>query len=163
LNLLPLWFEAYSGDPDRSARMLAELLEVRRVLMVHLLTSSGDRLRAAIPKLSLIAMRISRESSIREIAVADAEMTRIVVEAVDNFALRSVFETVARLALQAPHIAEALYADREAHQVVINSVVAALVDPDPASASAVVHRAMERWDAQVVERFREQVAASVRG
>jgi len=159
LNLLPLWFEAFSRDPDRSARMLGELLELRRVLTAHLFRSSGDRIREAIPKLSLIAMLISSESSIREIAVADAEMTRIVVDAVDNFALRSVFETVARLALEAPHVAEALYTDRAAHQQVINAVVAALVDPDPASAADTVQGVMARWDAHVVDQFRLRVAA----
>lgn len=158
LNLLPLWFEAYSRNADRCAKMLGELLELRRVLTVHLFRSSGERVRAAIPKLSLIAMLISSESSLREIAVADAEMTRIVVASVDNFALRSVFETVARLALEAPHVAEALYGDRAAHQKVINAVVAALADPNPAAAALSVERVMANWDAHVVEQFRQRIA-----
>ncbi len=154
LNLLPLWLEAFSRDPARSALLLAGLLELRRVLTVHLVRVAGDRVRGAIPKLSLIAMLISKESSLREIAVADAELNRIVVEAAQNFAVRSVFETVARLALEAPYVAEALYEDRAGHQLVIDTVLAALVHPDPARAGELVQRAMVAWDAEVVARHK---------
>ena len=160
LSLIPLWFEALYDQPEKSAKILRDFLELRRVLTAHLFEQSSTDLLAALPEMALAARTLTTSSDLREIALADAQLTRVVVEKIDNVALKAFFYTVQTLALEVPHIAEALYGDRAAHQAVINQVVASFAMSDRGEASLALQGAFETWDQLTVATYEARVRAS---
>ena len=158
LSLLPLWFEAYAGDPAHSGRLLADFLELRRALSGHVVRTAADRIREVLPQLAEVFTEVAVATSLREIAELDAELTRIIVGSVGNLALVAVFETVGRLALENPAIAEAFYGDRDAHHQVVLAVAAALTEPDPEVAALGVEQAMFTWDQRAVASLVERLS-----
>ncbi|NCG19010.1 MAG: GntR family transcriptional regulator [Rhodobacterales bacterium] len=153
LSLIPLWFEALKDQPERCAKILADFLQLRRVLTAHLFDTSSAKLLAALPKLSITAATLMAATDIDDIARADAKLTRIVVERVDNFALNAFFYTVEHLAIGVPHIAEALYRDRSAHRAVIAQVMTSFAMPDRVKAAVDLQNAFQTWDALTVDTY----------
>ncbi len=160
LSLLPLWFQALRGQPERMARILADFLELRRGVAAQLVRTRRDRLLAALPQLTPLALAVGMADGVDAIARADAALVRGVVDAADSFAVRTVLEAVQGLITEVPLVAQAVYADREAHRQAVASVMAALSRPDPASASAALEAALAEWDGTSVRRF-AQLAAEV--
>ena len=113
-------------------------------------TDSTADLLAVLPQLSITAAILMAAT---DIAKADAQLTRIVVERVDNFALNTFFYTVEHLALGVPHIAQALYSDRSAHRAVIAQVVTSFAMQDRAKAATALQNAFETWDALTVTTY----------
>lgn len=155
LSLLPLWFEALVAHPQRAAAMFADFLELRRMVAAHLVRTRYDRIVAALPQLLTAAATLHRVSTLEERARADAQLTRVVVEAADNFAINAVFRTVERLALEVPAAAEALYGDPESHNETIGAVADAIANTigDPMAAADALDGALARWDRRTVQRF----------
>ena len=156
LALLPVWFDAWSDDPDRSAALLADLLEVRRALAGHLVATHRGALLRALPAMAAPMATLASATDLAVIAAADAALTEAVVSAVGSHALRAVLHTVSRLALEVPHVAEALYADRPGHL----AVVAAVAEGFARGEASALLAAMARWDAASVEAFRARLAAA---
>ncbi len=150
LSIMPLWFEAFQDDPDRLGRMFSDFLEMRRVIAAHLIRTRLPSLMMAAPALAAVATSLATATTIEEIAVADSRLTRVFVDAADNFAISSVFSAIERFSLEVPQAAEALYGDRESHRKIIGEVVAGLMANDPATA---VTNALENWDRRTVARF----------
>ena len=67
---------------------------------------------------------------------------------------------VEHLALEVPHVAEALYGDRDAHRAVIAQVVRSFGMGDRALARAELMAAFEVWDAQAVRTFAQRLHAA---
>lgn len=160
LSLIPLWFEALSGKPDKAAKILKDFLALRRLITAHLFQTASAQLLGALPALLPLALKLSTSKDLLEIARADAELTRTVVERADNFALSAVFHTVETMALEVPYIAEALYADREAHKAVIGQAIASFGKPNRSDAAQALQEALERWDDHTVERYVELLSRS---
>ena len=131
--------------------MFGDFLEMRRVIAAHLIRTRLPALLAAAPALAGVAASLATASTIEEIALADSQLTRVFVEAADNFAISAVFAAIERFSLEVPQAAEALYGDRAAHRRIIGDVVTGLLSKDPATA---VTDALETWDRRTVERFR---------
>ncbi len=153
LSLIPLWFEALQDQPERCAKILADFLKLRRVLTAHLFDDAPVQLLTVVPQLTAAAATLMTATDVYDVARADAHLTRIVVERVDNFALNAFFYTVEHLALEVPLIAEALYADRGAHRAVIQQVVTSFATPDRAKAAAKLQAAFATWDALTVQNY----------
>ncbi|MFT4622282.1 MAG: DNA-binding FadR family transcriptional regulator [Myxococcota bacterium] len=155
LALLPVWFEAFADDPERCGRMLGDLLEVRRALAGYLFRTRREALAAALPMLAQPLQALATSTDLRSIVEADAALTGAVLDAVGNLALRAVLHTVSKLAVEVPHVAEALYADRAAHLEVVGAVATAFASGDPEPALA----AMAAWDAASVARLKERLGS----
>ena len=147
LSLAPLWFEALSGQPERQASVLADFLELRRVVAAHLVKTRRTALLAAAPRLALAAALPRGDLSAR--LEADLTFTRAMLTASGQFAAVTIFNTVERLVREVPYVAEAFYEDAAIHQAALSAVVAAVLTGGD------VEVALRDWDATVVARFRE--------
>lgn len=158
--LIPMWFEALSDQPKRSAKILKDFLSLRRVLAQHLLESAPAKLLATLPRMVSDTASATPSDDLREIAIMDAKLTRVVVEAADNFAVSAFFSTIEKLTLEVPHIAEALYEDRAAYQKVVTQVMASFGSPDTDPDGKKLQRAFEEWDSRTVKNYAKRLKNS---
>lgn len=150
--------EACADQPERVGPLLADYLELRRVLAAHLVRTRLPALLEALPAVvEAVASAVDAEE-LTEIAAADAALTRAVVEAAGNRAISTVFHAVEQLAVRVPAVADALYGDREAHRAAITVVVTAIAaaDGDASRAASGVEDALRIWDRGTVARFGRQ-------
>jgi DNA-binding FadR family transcriptional regulator len=154
LSLLPLKLEALAGQPETAARVLADFLELRRVLAAHLLRTSAARIAAAAPQLVALVLGSERAETLAEIADADLAFTAAVVEATGQSAVAAIMHTTARLVREVPQLAEALYGDRAYHRRVLRGAAAAFAQPSPATAARELEDVLSAWDRRTVSRFR---------
>ena len=117
---------------------------------------------ASLPELATPAAALATATDLREVALADAQMSRVIVEAIDNIALSAFFYTVERLALEVPHIAESLYGDRALHQQVILQVMEAFTNPGREGSAQALQAIFERWDEQSVRTYTDRLIAEKR-
>jgi len=162
LSLIPVWFEALAAEPEAAAKILRDFLALRRILTRHLFAVSPQILVASLPELATPAAALATATDLREVALADAQMSRVIVEAIDNIALSAFFYTVERLALEVPHIAESLYGDRALHQQVILQVMEAFTNPGREGSAQALQAIFERWDEQSVRTYTDRLIAEKR-
>ena len=162
LSVVGALLEACADQTERVAPMLADFLELRRILATQLIRTRLDKLLEAIPTMLGPVQRLTAATELGEVAAADADLTRIVVEAAGNTAVNAVFYAIERLAIRVPQVAEAVYGDRAAHQAAVAGVVAALMssEGDAARAAEGVDAVLGAWDAGSVARFRRAGAAT---
>ena len=154
LSLLPLWFEALAGQPERAARVLADFLELRRVMAAHLARTALPRIAAAAPRLVTLALAVERAGSLAEVAATDAAFTAAVVEAAGQSAIAAIFHTTSRLVREVPRLDEALYGDRAYHRRVLRRTAGALALAPAAAAASELDEILAAWDRRTVTRFR---------
>ena len=159
LSLLPLWFEALATQPDRAAKILDDVLELRRVMAAHLVRTTAPRIAAAAPRLVALALAVGRARELDEIAQADLAFTAAVVEAAGQSAVAAIFHTTARLVREVPHLREALFADRAYHRRVLKRAAAALARTPASAAAAELEEVLAAWDRRTVARFRAALTA----
>ncbi|MCO4771066.1 MAG: FadR family transcriptional regulator [Deltaproteobacteria bacterium] len=155
LGVMGALLEACADQPERVGPILADFLELRRVLVVHLIRTRLPRLLGALPGMAEATERLMAATETADIAAADAELSRHVVEAAGNTVVNAVFYAVANLAMRAPAVAEALYGDRPAHNAALMGLVGALAasDGDAEGAAQGVDAALAAWDEITVRRF----------
>ncbi len=154
LSLLPVWFDALSDQPDRMANMLADFLELRRVMAAHLIRTRAQRIARAAADLVGIAHPLQDSTDLATVIEADLGFTRAVIAASGQFAVTALFHTTEALVRDVPFVAEALYGDRAYHRRVIARIAAAMALRDGADAAAAeVERALAGWDRRTVDRF----------
>jgi DNA-binding FadR family transcriptional regulator len=154
LSLLPLWFEALAGQPERAAGILGDVLELRRVMAAHLARTAAPRLAVAAPQLLALALSVERATTLGEAVTADLAFTGAVVGAAGQSAIAAIFHATARLVREVPPLAEALYGDRAYHRRVLKRAAAALARATPAEAAAELEAVLAAWDRRTVARFR---------
>lgn len=145
LSLAPLWMEAFADQPQRQVAILADFLELRRVIAAHLIKTRRAALLRAAPRLARVA--ILPRGTLGERLEADLAFSRAVLEAAGQSAAVAIFSTVERLVREVPYVAESFYDDPDAHQRTLTAVVAAAATGGDAAA------ALETWDAAVLSRF----------
>ncbi len=155
LSLAPLWFEAFADQPERQVAILADFLELRRVIAAHLIATRRAALLRAAPRLARAA--IMPRGSLTERLEADLAFSRAVLEAAGQDAAVTIFNTVERLVREVPYVAEAFYAEPDGHQRALAAVVAAVTSGGDVAA------ALAEWDAAVLERFGRYVARAGAG
>jgi len=156
LRLMGDLLEASADQTERVAPLLADFLELRAVLAGHLIRTRSADLLAALPRVASAVQRLQDADTLADTALADAEVSRVFVEAAGNRVVHAVFHSVQRLAVRVPLIADAIYGDRGAHQAAMAAIVQALSEPagDSELAAQGVQQALETWDAESVRRFR---------
>jgi len=160
LSLLPLWFEALESQPDRAAKILGDVLELRRVMAAHLVRTAAPRIAAAAPQLIALALAVGRATTLAEVAETDLAFTAAVIDAAGQSAVAAIFHTTARLVREVPHLRDALFADRAYHRRVLKRAAAALARTPPAAAAAELEEVLAAWDRRTVSRFRAALTAS---
>lgn len=150
--------EACADQPERVGPLLADYLELRRVLAAHLVRTRLPALLGALPAVVEAVTAAVEAEEPTEIAASDAALTRAVVEAAGNQAISTVFHAVEQLAVRVPAVAQALYGDREAHRAAVTGVVAAIAgaEGDAARAASGVEGALRTWDLGTIARFGRQ-------
>ncbi len=156
LSLIPLWFEALAGDPDRAADILRDFLELRRVFAAHLAVRARGELAGGGALFDALA-RVQAAVELEELVTADLAFTREFLRLSGQLAAQLLFNAVERLVRDAPFVAEAFYADRDAHRVVLEGIAGALLLPD-ADARDAIGALLEAWDQRTVARYRELAA-----
>lgn len=154
LSIYPLWFDALAHEPDACASRLSDFLDLRRVVLVHLLTRHHARLLAMAPRMQphIVALG-ALDADIADRAAADLALSAGIAAAIDNSAVAAVIETVAQLVWRVPWIAEAFYDDPAAHFAMVTTLASAITafGPDLAARLTAI---IGSWDERVVQRFR---------
>jgi DNA-binding FadR family transcriptional regulator len=161
LSLLPLWFEALADQPERAAAMLADFLELRRVVAAHLVKGAARRIAPAVSApLAALALALADGDTLA-IADADLALSAAVVDAAGQLAVAAVFHTTARLVREVPHVADALYGDRARYRRMLRRLGGALAGART-DAAAELEAALAAWDRGTVARFRASLTAAPR-
>ena len=150
LSLLALRLEALAGEPERAARLLADFLELRRVLSAHLVRTASAKIIAAGAQLVACALAAEKATTTAEALEADLAFSRVVVEAAGQSAVTAIMHTTARLVREVAPLAEALYGDRAYHRRVVKQAAQAFGKNDVAELEDV----LAAWDRRTVTRFR---------
>jgi DNA-binding FadR family transcriptional regulator len=152
LALLPLWFEALADQPDRAAAMLADVLELRRVVAAHLFTTGARSLARAAASLAPLMAAATSAPTVEARAVADLELTAAAIDATSQFAVAAVFHATARVIRDVPQIAWAVYGDPAYYR----RMLLRLASGDAPDAVLIT------WDRRSVDRYRGELARGVR-
>ena len=161
LDVLPLWFEAHASEPAAGAKMLGDVLAIRRGMAAQLIPLHREAILAAAPMLAGHLAAQKAASSLWPRAEADLAATRAVLEVCGNAAAVAIFNTVEQLVRTVPHVAEALYGDASALDANWADVMAAVaLDDDPQESGRRLEAALAATDAAAVARFEERLTAA---
>lgn len=152
LSLVPAWLEATSDDPPRAAALLADFLEVRRVLAARLLVRHREALLAALPALAEAAASVPVAGDLDALREADLGFARALVRHTGNTVVLAVLNTASEVLSTTPCAAEAMYAEPATNAASMGEILAALV-AGAADLADTIERSIERVDAATVARF----------
>jgi GntR family transcriptional regulator, transcriptional repressor for pyruvate dehydrogenase complex len=154
LSLVPLQIEAALDDPQRAAKLLEGVLEMRRLLAVRLLVRNRERL---LPRLAEVAgdagafVEAARKGS-DALRAADLAFARRLLVLVGNPVALAFFNTVAKILEEVPIIANAMYAEPQTNLMSLMTVMMALQSGRPDLADR-IEQSMAKVDRETVERF----------
>ena len=152
--------------PERAVRTCEELLEMRRVLMAEAIQKIADHprrydsgpVRRAVERLEMVVS--STPGDTLEIARAEFAATRILMLAVGQSVVTAVLNSIAEIYLEVPVLLDAMYAQPKRHIAQWQALLAAWERNElPEQAGVEVRRVLRRYDATVLERLRETLAA----
>ncbi|MCA9666083.1 MAG: GntR family transcriptional regulator [Myxococcales bacterium] len=168
--LLPYWLLAYADQPERAAALLADVLALRRDMALVML----ERLRAHIDDNGLLAAgealgalvqaAAAEPRDVQAIARADVALMKRLATLAGGIAHGALFNSVARVMLETPQLADAMYADVAANISAFRAVLAALTDraadddDDGARVRRVARAELEALDAATVAHFAKRLA-----
>jgi DNA-binding FadR family transcriptional regulator len=154
LSLTPLRIEATLDEPERAARLLEGVLEVRRIIATRMLVRNRDLLLARLAEMTAEASTVARavQQGADAYRAADLAFARKLLGFVDSPVALALFNTVARVLEEVPLVAEAIYAEPRENLASMVTVIAALRG-DAGDPAAVIERAMGDVDRKSVERF----------
>lgn len=158
ITLLPLWLETRMDHPQDAADILADLLEVRRILASRLVIRHRHRLREAAPELLKASLQMMDAEDVEAIMEADLKMIGLVVARTQNLVAMTVFNTVAEVVRSHRSVAEAMYAEPARNMEAMAEVVAAF-DRDTEGLSDTIDRVLMDIDQRTVARFLEHLEA----
>jgi GntR family transcriptional repressor for pyruvate dehydrogenase complex len=160
ISLIPYWLEAVLDDPARASGMLADLLEMRRVMGARLLVRHRDAILADHAELVALAEAMSAAVGLGlgELRRADLAFTRQLLRASRNVVAMTLLNTITRVLEELPVVAEAMYANPTDNAAAMMVLVDALVSQSD-DAVAVIEQSMATIDARTVERFGRLLAA----
>lgn len=160
LSVLPLWLRVLEDRPEQAASLLADFLEIRRLLAVRLLVRHRDQLIADAASLAGAAQALATadRGDVGALAAADLGFARALVRACGNVAGMGLLNTVGRVLDEVPDVARAMYADVSENIASMQRVIAALAGP-PDVLAALAEDALESVDARTVARYRARLEA----
>lgn len=151
LALVPDWLVAFAHDPARSAGLLGELLELRRMLAAQLLVRNRVAVLDALGDLAAAADTIATLPS-HEVMAVDLAAARSVVRATGATLPHAVLTSFERALEALPPLVEAVYGEPERNARSLLLVLEALRD-DPPDLGARIEAAFESVDRHTVERY----------
>jgi hypothetical protein len=160
LSLLPLRLEALADQPERCATVLADFLELRRVVAGHLVRTASARIAAAAPTIVGHALAGERAATLEEVVAADLAFSEAVVEAAGQTAVAAIFHTAGRMVREVRQVQVALYGDRAYHKRVLRSAAAAFARTPASAAASELEDVLTAWDRRTVNRFRTALTGS---
>lgn len=156
LSLVADRLAVLADDPERAAAILADLLEVRRVLAVRLIVRHRLAIIDAAAELVAGAAELL-EAPASEVWQVDLAFARTVVGATGNTVAAAVLTTLGRALQELPVLVEAMYDDPARNAAAMVEVVAAVRDGGDDLAVR-VEVAMAAVDDHTVARFQELLA-----
>lgn len=152
ISLVPDWLAATADNPARTAVILADILEIRRVLTVRLVVRHREPLLNALPDL------LARVTDARDVAPdrfweADIEFARRLIRVTGNTMVLAVLNTVARALDELPLLVKAMYGDPSRNVASMLAVLEAMRMGGDTMADR-IDAAMAEVDANTVARFR---------
>ncbi len=154
ISLVPLWLEAALDVPERAAAILADLLEMRRVMGARLLVRHREAIIADQSTLLDLAanMAAASDQGLDALQRADLAFTRRLLLASGNVLAVMLLNTVAQVLDDLPFVAQAMYADPSNNAAsMLRSVDILLRDGD--DAERLIEAEMATIDALTVQRF----------
>jgi DNA-binding FadR family transcriptional regulator len=154
LSLMPFWIEASLDQPDEASALLADLLEVRRVIAARLMVRHRERILAQASTLKAAAQTLLEvaEGGLEALRDADLAFSRALLKATGNQVALSVLNTMARVLEEVPEVAQAMYAQPETNNASMLAVLQLLVENERGAAKAIEER-IEDVDAHTLSRF----------
>lgn len=171
LELYPLTLEVAAREPARAARILADFLELRRVIALHSLFARAAELTAeAHARLAAAFEHFRQEArrqgaALEERARAEIEITRALVRALDQTASLYVLNGLERLLLSNRTLVRVAYADTEIERIEAawSAVLALLARPQALpEAMPFLTATLESSDADLVARFERALTEEAR-
>lgn len=124
LSLLAERLAALDDDPRQSADVLADLLEMRRVLASRLVTRFGEQVRTALDRLPTVTL----DGEPAAVWRTDMALARAVVGATGNTVMVALVNSIERALEELPLLVEAMYGDPARNARSIGEVLAAVRD-----------------------------------
>lgn len=156
LSLVPDRLAALDDDPDRSAEVLADLLEVRRVLAARLVTRHRDAVVGALDRLPPVTI----EGGPNAVWRSDMALARAVVGVTGSSVMVALVNSVERALEELPLLVAAMYGDPARNVGSVAEVLAAVHDGG-SDLAARVERAMAEVDEHTVAEYRRLLEGSV--
>lgn len=158
-GLVPYWLVARRDDPKAAAKILADFLELRRIVAVRLLVRHRDEILARLPELgreaeALAAVDPGDLDALRE---ADLAFARALLRATGNVPALAVFNTLASVLTELPEVARAMYARPKENVRAMADVLDALVRGG-ARLERTIDELVAEVDARTVARFARLLA-----
>lgn len=149
VSLIPDWLAALDDDPERSAAMLADLLEVRRVLAARLVARHRDAVLGALEVLPALAA----DADPAEVWRTDMALARAVVATTGNAVAAALVGSVERALAELPALVRAMYGEPWRNAASALAVFEAVRDGGDEVAQR-VEAAMAAVDDHTVETYR---------
>jgi DNA-binding FadR family transcriptional regulator len=161
LSLAVDWLAAVADDPDRAASILADFLEVRRVLASRLVARHRLAVVDVVNALAAGAHALTHGEP-DTVWEADVEVARVVVGATGNTAAVAVLNTLARGLAEDPTLVRAMYAEPARNAAAMVEVLGLIRDGAPDLANR-IEATLAGIDEATVERYRALLAAGPDG
>ncbi len=164
LSLVPLWLLAFRDRPVRAARILADFLEVRRLLAARLMVRHRTKILEGLGALAQSAQALSGagDADLDAIRDADIAFARILMRATGNTLAMAVVNKAERLLVEVPEVAAAMYASPEDNIRCMVTVLQLLAqDTSEGELGIQVEAEIEGIDRQTVQRFEALLLAQL--
>lgn len=160
VTLLADWLAVTADDPDRAAAILADVLDLRRVLAARLLARHRLEVLDALATLVAGAAELLAVPA-DDVWVADLEFARTVVRATGSTVASSLLNSMARALAELPEVRGAMYADPSENVAAMGAILGLLQDGG-ADLDDRIEATMAEVDERTVARFRGALVEAAR-
>lgn len=159
LSLLPMWLEAKLSEPEEATQMLANFLELRRLLAMEVLQrirQQDDSLDTLLRQMEPLLQEMEEPGrSAQQAMTSELHLSRMLLQHQNQLAFVLLFNSVAQLLRQLPSLVEAMYADPATNAASYRMMFSLLQQEGTNEDIApMMLSAMAALDQQTVERFR---------
>jgi len=164
LDLLPMMISAHSAAPERAGKILADYLEVRRILSIHVLESllarkeylCIDPIKSAVKELDENVK--ADPADLQAIACSDGRVNRSVLDQMDQSAMIGILNLLERTVLGNEALLQAFYGSPEHTQALWHLVLDAFESPNPMEQMLpAIENELETKDEEIVRTFVQQL------
>jgi DNA-binding FadR family transcriptional regulator len=166
--LWPLVLKDATHNPDKALRLLSDVLETRRIVAAHVMgglaeaisNTAPTELREAVAALETAIAHAPAD--LNAVAMADLEVTRVLLQLADKPAMLAVFNDVASVILSQPVLLDAFYGDPQrtlmGWQLFLVAVESGALAEHPES----IQPLMKEADERALAAFEAQLGRNVR-